>query len=78
LASEYGVQAANLSEAIHVGRLNKSGTAFTDKEVKTDMVLAAVAQYVQQNFTGGMVADFPRLGIELEIHVRAKETRDGE
>ncbi|MGZ6772573.1 MAG: DUF7446 family protein [Mycobacteriaceae bacterium] len=68
--AEYGVQPGLFGEAIHVGRLNAKGTAFTEKQDRTDMVLAAVAQYVEENFDGGMVADFPGLGLVLEVKVR--------
>lgn len=67
---KFGVQASPLTGVIHVGRLNKAQTNFADKETGTDMVLAAVGQYVQQNFSGGMVADFPGLGFVLEVQVR--------
>lgn len=70
----FGVQAGWLSSGIHVGRLNKNGNAFVQKEEATDMVLAAVAQYVMRNFGdseggGGMAATFPRLGLNLEVKV---------
>ena len=69
--SEYGVQAAAFGNAIHVGRLNKARTMFlADKQDGTDMVLAAVAQYVERNFDGGMRTTFPGLGLEVEITVR--------
>lgn len=67
--SEYAVQAATFSEAIHVGRLDTKGEAFADKQERTDMVLAAVAQYVERNFAGGMATTFPSLGIRLTVHV---------
>lgn len=56
--AKYGVQAAAFHEAIHIGRIDKAGTQFLDKEDATDMVLAAVAQYVRQNFGGGLTMDF--------------------
>lgn len=68
--TKYAVQAADLSSAIHVGRVAKDGKSFADKEEATDMVIAAVGQYVEKNFAGGMVADFPGLGIEVEVSVR--------
>jgi hypothetical protein len=67
---EYAVQSAAFSPAIHAGRLAPNGAAFADKQERTDMVLAAVAQYVERNFAGGMVADFPGLGLVLEVKVR--------
>lgn len=73
-AQKYGVQAAPLTEGIHVGRLNKARTMFLDKEECTDMVLAAVAQYVERHFAGGMVADFPGLGLLLTVNVEPLTT----
>lgn len=69
MGTKYGVQAAVLSEAIHVGRLNAAGDAFADKEADTDMVLAAVTQYVQRNFDGGLAVTFPGLGLEMTVKV---------
>lgn len=70
MSTEYGVQAAAFTEAIHVGRLNKARTMFlADKQEATDMVLAAVAQFVERNFDGGMETTFPSLGLRLTVHV---------
>ena len=68
--SEYAVSPGMLSEAIYVGRLNAKGTAFTEKQERTDMVLAAVAEFVQQHYAGAMIADFPGLGLVLEVKVK--------
>ena len=69
-APKFGVQAGVLSKEIHVGRLNKAGNAFLDgKEVSTDMVLAATAQYVRHHFDGGMAVTFPGLGIEMTVKI---------
>lgn len=72
---KFAVQAASFSEAIHVGRLDKQGKTFADKEEATDMTLFAVAKYVEQNFGGGMVVPFPKAGVIMEIHVRPIATR---
>ena len=73
---KYAVQAATFSEAIHVGKVATDGRSFTDKEDATDMTIAAVGQYVATHFDGGMTASFPRLGIEVEVKVRAIPTED--
>lgn len=77
MRNEYAVQAASLSEAIHVGRMTADRTAFVDKQERTDMVLAAVAQYVERNFEGGMEATFPGIGLRLTVRVEAL-TADGD
>lgn len=71
---KYAVMAGYMTDNIYVGRINKAGNAFLSKEEATDMVLAAVAQYVIRNFAndkggGGMHTTFPKLGIEVEIRV---------
>lgn len=66
---KYAVQASGMTPVIHVGRVGKSGDAFLDKEDATDMILAAVGQYVRQNFGGGMRVTFPGLGFEVEVRV---------
>lgn len=66
---KFAVQAAAFSPAIFVGRLTKKQDAFLDKEEATDMVLAAVAQYVMRAFDGAMQATFPKMGLTLEIKV---------
>jgi len=68
--TEYGVQSAGLHEAIHVGRLNKTRTEFLDKADCTDMVLAAVARYVEDNYHGGLGMTFPGLGLEMFVQVK--------
>lgn len=57
-APKYGVQASFFHEAIYVGRVNKAGTEFLDKEEATDLILAAVADYTRQHFDGGLTMDF--------------------
>jgi hypothetical protein len=66
---KYAVSAGYLTSDIYVGRVGKSNNNFLDKEEATDMVLAAVAEYVMRNFDGGMAATFPRLGLNLEVKV---------
>lgn len=68
--SEYGIQAAHFREGIDVGRLNTKRTAFADKHDATDMALAAVAQYVELHFGGGLDATFPGLGLALEVRTK--------
>lgn len=67
--TEFAVQAAAFSDAIHVGRLNKARDAFVEKQDRTDMVLAAVAQYVERHFAGGLEATFPGIGLRLRVDV---------
>lgn len=65
--NKFAVTAGYMSDKIYVGRVSASGNNYIQKEEATDMVLAAVAQYVIRNFEGGMHTTFPRLGIELEV-----------
>lgn len=65
----YAVQASPFTDAINIGRVNRKGDAFIDKEEATDMVLAAVGQYVIANFKGGMSATFPSMGFAVEVKV---------
>ncbi|WP_411701760.1 hypothetical protein ACLI1R_001816 [Corynebacterium sp. LaCa97] len=46
--SKYGIQNALFTDAIHIGELNKTGTAFTSKEDHKDGAIAAVADYITQ------------------------------
>lgn len=68
---KYGVQSAVFSDGIHVGRLNDAETEFIDKEEASDMVLFAVAKYVQTHFDSKMICDFPDAGLEIEISVKS-------
>lgn len=70
MTTTYAIQAGHLSAAIYAGRLNADQTAFTDKQDRTDMTLAAVGTYVRDHFNGGMVADFPGMGFVLEVTVK--------
>lgn len=74
---KYGVQAGSLSAVIYAGRLNKDKTAFADKEVVTDMTLAAVGNYVWDHYDGGMIAEFPGLGFAVEVIVTPLAEGDG-
>ena len=74
---KYGVQAGSLAAAIYVGRLNAEMNAFVEKEVATDMAIAAVAQYVERHWGGGMVIEFPGLGIDVEVTVTPHGKGDG-
>lgn len=71
-APRFGVQAGLFGECIYVGSLNSNGTVFTKKENCTDMVLAAVAQYVIDNFDGGLWVEFPHLngGVRMAVAVK--------
>lgn len=66
---KYGVAPSHFTDAIYVGRLNRDQSAFSDKETHTDMVLCAVAQYVERHFDGGMKATFPGVGLRLTVKV---------
>lgn len=74
----YVVQAAAFSEGIHVGRVNAKGDGFAEKQDRTDMVLAAVAQYVRRNFDGGMTVDFQALGLLLDVRVRSLTSEESQ
>lgn len=72
---KYAVQSSLMSEAIYVGRLNKSGTAFLDKEEATDMAISAVGMYVRDNYGGSMKATFPGLGFDVTVTVTPREEK---
>lgn len=48
----FGVQAEPFGDGIAVGRLNKAGTRFLDHHQATEMVLGAVATWVEQHYDG--------------------------
>jgi hypothetical protein len=79
-AFKYGVQAATLTPAIHIGRINSTGSTFTSKQDATDETLLAVAQYVTRNFNGAMQMTFTGRGgrddIELTITTSTPSTTD--
>lgn len=71
----FGVQASIYSPVIWVGKFKKAGSrqVFRDKQDLTDMVLAAVAQYVLTHFNGGLAVTFPNLtrnGVRMTVRVR--------
>ena len=68
-ALKFGVMGGGWSPTIWVGRLSKRGDVFLEKEDATDMVLAAVGEYVRAHFDGGLVATFPGMGFDLEVKV---------
>lgn len=70
---KYGVSSSRITETIYVGRLNKAGARFLDKEAATDLVLGAVGEYVRDNYDGGMSASFPGLGFDLDVKVTPRE-----
>lgn len=71
------MQAGHLGPHIYVGTYKTGGHAFTRKQERTDMVLAAVAQYVERHFDGGMRADFPGLGVVVDIKVQPLASEGG-
>jgi len=72
---KFAVQAAAFQPVIHVGRVNKSGTAFLDgKEDATDMTLHAVGTYAQKHFGSGMTVDFPDITIEIRVTPKTTDT----
>lgn len=73
--SKFGVMGGGWSKTIWVGRLSKRGDVFLEKEDATDMVLAAVAEYVRSHFDGGLVATFPGMGFDLEVKVTSRPTK---
>lgn len=75
-SAKFGVKSSPLTEAIYVGRLNKAGTGFLDKEAATDLVLGTVGEYVRDNYAGGMTAGFPGLGFDLDVKVTPRDDID--
>ena len=73
------IQSSPLTGAIYVGPLNRDGTAFLRKEDRTDDILLAVAQFVQQNFNGGMEMTFRSTtgGADLRLNVTVTQTAPG-
>lgn len=67
--SKYAVSPGALSGEILVGELNSAGDAFKDKEPLTDMVIAAVAEYVVDQYEGSMEATYPVLGFKVVVTV---------
>lgn len=57
--TRYGVQSGLFSDAIHVGELNKTGTAFTNKEDCTDQAIAAVVEYLLRHNDGELTGRYP-------------------
>lgn len=76
MSANYAAGVGPISGAIYVGRLDKSGTGFAEKQDRTDMVLAVVGEYVQRNFNGGMVATFPALGFAVDVKVTPLDEDD--
>lgn len=74
---KYGIQAAPITNGIHVGRINKAGNAFLDgKEDCTDMAICAVAEYARKHFKGGMKVEFPGMGFDVEVKVTERKGGD--
>lgn len=73
---KYAIQSALFSDAIHVGELNKTGTAFTNKEDCTDQAIAAVVEYIHRHHDGQLTGQYTD-GTKITITVTAeKENRD--
>lgn len=71
--SKYAIQASVIGKQIHIGRLNKAGRVFLEKQVATDEALHAVADFVRRNFGGGMSMTFQAAdGEEFEMNVIVK------
>lgn len=65
--TKYGVQAGAFSKAIHVGRLEKDGHAFADKEDHTGDVFQAVADWVERNHGGSAWVNVGGKRIDIEV-----------
>lgn len=72
--SRYGVQSGLFSDAIHVGELNKTGTAFTNKEDCTDQAIAAVVEYIDRHHGGELSGQYGD-GTKVTITIK-KEAHD--
>lgn len=72
IRTEFGVQTSSFAPTIWVGRITGPAKrrVFGDKQDLTDMVLAAVAQYVAVHFKGGLKVDFPSLNLEMTVRVK--------
>lgn len=72
---KYAINRAALTGNIYVGRVNKAGTAFTDKKEQTDRAVRVVAEYILEEFGGGLVINYND-GTRFEIKV--KQVGDGD
>lgn len=65
--SNYGVKAADLSDAIYVGRLNAARNAFADKQDQTGQVLLAVAEWANRNFHGSAWVNVGQYRVDITV-----------
>lgn len=72
MSGKYAVQCGYFSGEIHAGAVNKDRTAFTSKDVVTEQVFRAVADWVQINHQGGAWVTLSD-GRTLDINVTTEE-----
>lgn len=73
--TRYGVQSGLFSDAIHVGELNKTGTAFTNKEDCTDQAIAAVVEYIDRHHDGELSGQYGD-GTKVTITIKKEAHND--
>lgn len=73
--TRYGVQSGLFSGAIHVGELNKTGTAFTNKEDCTDQAIAAVVEYIDRHHGGELSGQYGD-GTKVTITIKKEAHND--
>lgn len=73
--NRYGIQSALFSDAIHIGELNKTGTAFTRKEDCTNQVISAVIEYATRHH-GGEISVHHKDGTEVTITIKKEAHND--
>ena len=73
--TRYGVQSGLFSDAIHVGELNKTGTAFTNKEDCTDQAIAAVVEYIDRHHGGELSGQYGD-GTKVTITIKKEAHND--
>jgi hypothetical protein len=70
MTTKFGVHSAYFSPDISIGSLAPDGSGFTEMQESTDMILAAVAQFIERHHGDGLTVEFPGLGFVLEAKVR--------
>lgn len=70
--SSYGIKSGDFSPAIYVGRVNKAGTAFTDKEDQTGAALLAVAEWVRDRKDGDCWVTVGGLRMDITVTEEAE------
>lgn len=73
--NKYGIQSGLFSDAIHIGELNKTGTAFTSKEDCTNQALAAVIEYTARHHGGKLSIQYQD-GTEVTITIKKEAHND--